>query len=223
MCVNITHTALSVGLSHINCGAVYISLQCFFCHNLQSLFDGQPVDHHLQSIMSQSSYIHAVLSLPGKRFPSNYPSVTTITTSLRLFQCPHLANFRFSVAKVAHSHPVLQYSAAPNHWSSIQSSRSTSLQNHNVAAVISFSSHFITAQLSDPYNAMLHTNALTSCFFRFRPVSAGFQLSVSCLMICRAVTNRTFISVELLSLVTIDPKKSNLSTRPIQHTLHKIQ
>ena len=35
-------------------------------------------------------------------------------------------------------------------------------------------------------------------------------------MTCRAIANRTFISVELLlSLVTIDPKNLNLSTRPI--------
>ena len=74
---------------------------------------------------------------------------------------------------------------------SVQLIRSTRLQHHNSNAVIRFSSHFFTAQLSNPHSAMLHINELTNCFFSFRLISADFHIYVSCLMTCRA--NRTFI------------------------------
>ena len=74
--------------------------------------------------------------------------------------------FIFSV-QVAHSPLVPQSSAAPKHWSYkylVQMICSTCLQDHNSNAVNCFSLHFFTAKLPDPYNAMLHTNDLTSYF-----------------------------------------------------------
>ena len=60
---------------------------------------------------------------------------------------------------------------------------------------MSYFSHFDSAQLSEPHNAMLHTNNLTRSFFRVKPNgnSANFH---------------TFISVQLLlSVVSFDPNK----------------
>ena len=78
-------------------------------------------------------------------------------------------------------------------------------------AVSSFSSHFFSVQLSDPYNAVLHISDCTSCFFRSMPMSFAFQIPVSCRVACLAIVSLAFISaVLLLSTVTNDPKYLNL-------------
>ena len=218
--------SLTVSVSHSPCTAVDILLQCVLvlvflstsvivCH---ALFAWQLVVL-LQSIVPHClSMLFSVYRV--NTFPQFLPrSVTAITSpSLLLFQCPYLANFRFfscSSSPFCSGTPIFCRTQTLVLYS-VQLIRSTRLQHHNSNAVIRFSSHFFTAQLSDPYNAMLHTNDLTNCFFSFRLISADFHISVSCLMTCRAIANRTFISVELLlSLVTIDPKNLNLSTRPI--------
>ena len=118
---------------------------------------------HLQSIVSHClSMLFSVYR--GKHFPSISPSVTAITSpSLRLFQCPYLANFRFfccSSSPFCSGTPIFCRTQTLVLYS-VQLIRSTRLQHHNSNAVIRFSSHVFTAQLSDPYNAMLHTNDLT--------------------------------------------------------------
>ena len=191
---------------------VFLSTSVIVC---QALFAWQLVVL-LQSIVPHC--LSMLFSVYRVNTPSISPSVTAITSPSRLlFQCPYLANFRFfscSSSPFCSGTPIFCRTQTLVLYS-VQLIRSTCLQHHNSNAVIRFWSHF-TAQLSDPYNAMLHTNGLTNCFFSFRLISADFHISVSCLMTCRAIDNRTFISVELLlSLVTIDPKNLNLSTRPI--------
>ena len=52
------------------------------CHNL-SIASSPPTFHRL------TSFIHTVLRLRGKHFPSISPSITAITShSLLLFKCP---------------------------------------------------------------------------------------------------------------------------------------
>jgi len=90
---------------------------------------------------------------------------------------------------------------------------------HISKAVSSFSSHFFSAQLSDPYNAVLHISDRTSCFFRSMPMSFAFQIPVSCRVACLAIVSLAFISVVLLlSTVTNDPKYLNLFSLSISLT-----
>ena len=135
---------------------------CLICHNLASAI--RLTDHSPPIVHRITSSIYGVLCLLSKHFPSISHSVAAITSpSLLLFLCPQLANFRFFS------------------WTSIPFSSDTTifcrtqtfvlysgelicnvrLKDHNSNTMICLSLHFFTAKLSDPYNAMFHTNDLT--------------------------------------------------------------
>ena len=100
---------------------------------------------------------------------------------------------------------------------SLQLILSIQCHTHISKAVTSFSSHFFSAQLSDPYNAVIHISDRTSCF-RSMPTSSPLQVPVSCgvHVACLAILSFAFISVvQLLSTVTNDPKYFNLFTLSI--------
>jgi len=99
---------------------------------------------------------------------------------------------------------------------SVQLILSIQRHTHISKAVTSFSSHIFSAQLSDPYNAVLHISDRTSCFLRSIPMSFAFQIPVSCGVACLAIVSLAFISVVLLlSTETDDPKYLNLFTLSI--------
>ena len=151
----------------------YYNVFCFsvhICHSLSSairLAAGSPPSVHRPTLS-----IHAVLRLPGKHFPSISPSVTAITSpSLLLFQCPYLANFRFfscSSSPFCSGTPIFCRTQTLVLYS-VQLIRSTRLQHHNSNAVIRFSSHFFTAQLSDPYNTVATLRFSIGCN-RLQPI-----------------------------------------------------
>ena len=104
----------------------------------------------------RTSSIHAVLLFPGKHFPSISPSIVAKTTlSLLLFQWQYLESFRCLIcSKMPFSSGIPIFSRI--HvlvFRSVQLILSVWRHTHISKAVISFSSHFFSAQLSDPYNA----------------------------------------------------------------------
>jgi len=97
---------------------------------------------------------------------------------------------------------------------SVQLILSIRRRTHISQAVTNFSPHFFGAQLSDPYNAVLHISDRTSCLFGSMPMSFALQIPISCT--CLAIVSLAFISVVLLmSTVTNDPKYLNLFTLSI--------
>jgi len=165
----------------------------------------------------RTSSIHAVLLLPGKHFPSISPSVVARTTlSLLFFQWQYLESFRCLIcSKMPFSSGIPIFSRI-HVWvyHSVQLILSIRRHTHISKAVTSFSSHFFIAELSDPYNAVLHISDRTSCFFRSMPMSFAFQIPVSCRVACLTIVSlASLISVVLLlSTVTNDPKYLNLFT-----------
>ena len=142
----------------------------FICHNLPNYIPqaaGSPPSVHRLTL-----FIYAVLRLTDEHSPSISTSARVITSPSFLFcQFPYFVKFGFSVVQVAHPPPpctpiVVRTKTLVLHAGRLM--RSTRLQDHNSNAGISFSSHFFTAQLSDPYYAMLHTNDLTCCFCSFK-------------------------------------------------------
>jgi len=99
-------------------------------------------------------------------------------------------------------------------YRSVQLILSIRRHTHISEAVTSFTSHFFSAQISDPYNAVLHISHRTTCFFRSIPMSFAFQIPISCRVACLAIVSLAFISVVLL-LSTNDPKYLNLFTLSI--------
>jgi len=161
----------------------------------------------------RTSSIHAVLLLPGKHFSFyftlNCSQNHAITSSfpvavLREFLMP----FSSGIPIFSRIHLLV--------FRSVQLIFKIRRYTHISKAVTSFSSHFFSAQLSDPYNAVLHISDRTSCFFRSIPMSFAFQILVSCRVACLAIASLAFISVVLLlSTVTNDPKYLNLFTLSI--------
>jgi len=148
-----------------------------------------------------TSSIHALVLLPGKHFPSISPSIVARTTlSLLLFQWQYLDSFRCLIcSKMPFSSSIPVFSRI--HvlvFRSVQLILSIQCHTHISKAVTSFSSHFFSAQLSGPYNVVLHISDCTSCFFRSMPMSFAFQIPVSCRVACLAITSLAFISVVLL-------------------------
>ena len=146
-----------------------------------------------------TSSIHALVLLPGKHFPSISPSIVARTTlSLLLFQWQYLDSFRCLICSKM---PFFFWytSLLPNPvFRSVQMVLSIQRNTYISKAVTSFSSHFFSAQLSGPYNVVLHISDCTSCFFRSMPMSFAFQIPVSCRVACLAITSLAFISVVLL-------------------------
>jgi len=141
------------------------------------------------------SSIHAVLLLPGKHFPFISPSIVARTTlSLLLFQWQYLESFqRLICSKMPFSSGIPIFSRI--HvlvFRSVQLILSIRLYTHISKVVTSFSSHFFSAQLSYPYNAVLHITDRTSCFFRSMPFSFAFQIPVSCRVACLAICEFCF-------------------------------
>ena len=63
---------------------------------------------------------------------------------------------------------------------SVQLILSIRRRTHISKAVTNFSPHFFGAQLSDPYNAVLHISDRTSCLFGSMPMSFALQIPISC-------------------------------------------
>jgi len=109
--------------------------------------------------------IHAVLLLPGKYVPSISSSIVARTTLLLLiFQWQYLESFRCLIcSKMPFSSGIPIFS-----WihvlvfSSVQLILSIQCHTHISKAVTSFSSYFFSAELSDPYNAVLHISDRTT-------------------------------------------------------------
>jgi len=128
----------------------------------------------------RTSSIHAVLLFPGKHFPSVSHSVVARTTlSLLLFQWQYLQSFRCLIcSKMLFSSGIPIFSRIRVLvFRSLQLILSIQCHTHISKAVTSFSSHFFSAQLSDPYNAVIHISDRTSCFFRSIPMSFAFQIT----------------------------------------------
>ena len=134
----------------------------------------------------RTSSIHAVLLLPGKHFPSISPSIVAKTTLSLLFQWLYSESFRCLISSKMHFSSVIPIFTGIHLlvFRSVQLILSIRRHTHISKAVTSFSSHFFSAQLSDPYNAVLHFSDCTSCFFRSMPMSFAFQISVSCRVAC---------------------------------------
>ena len=110
------------------------------------------------SVHRRTSSIHAVLLLPGKHFHSISisPSIVARTTlSLLLFQWQYLESFRCLICSkmpFSSGKPIPIFSRS--HvlvFRSVQLVLSNRRHTHISKAVTSFSSHFFSAQLSDPY------------------------------------------------------------------------
>ena len=139
----------------------------------------------------RTSSIHAVLLLQGKHPPSISPSVVARTTLSLLFQWQYLESFRCLICtKMPFSSGIPIFSRI--HvlvFRTVQLILSIRRHTHISKAVTSFSLHFFSAQLSDPYNAVLRTSDRTSCFFRSMPMSVAFQIPVSCRVACLAIVS----------------------------------
>ena len=127
----------------------------------------------------------------------------------------HYSDELLIIKKIAKSQP--QW----NVWYSVHLARSTRLHGYCSHAVIRFFVALFTARLSEPRRPQMQYSTTTTCLAvasvsdRFLPISNHYT-SVSCLMTCREIANRTFISAALLlSVVTIDDKNLNLSTQRI--------